>query len=104
MGAAALRGELALVCERSDQRLQACLRGAVAIERGEHRLDLERVSLDRRGDELVLGLEVVVDVPGRDVCLLRDLGQGRALHALLVQEAACARYQALALIAAVVCS
>jgi hypothetical protein len=38
------------------------------------------------GDELVLGLEVVVDVADRHVGALGNLGQRRPVHALLVEE------------------
>ena len=81
----------------ADQRLQPRLRGAVALERVEQRVDVAHVAVDRRLDELVLGLEVVVDVADRDVGRPRDVGDRRLLDALLMDHLARARDEALAL-------
>jgi hypothetical protein len=40
------------------------------------------VAVDRRGDKLVLGLEVVVDVADRDIGGLGDIGDRRLLDTL----------------------
>ena len=51
---------------------------------------------DRRLDELVLGLEVVVDVADRDVGRPRDVGDGCGLDALLMEQLARAGDQTVA--------
>ena len=44
------------------------------------------MGVDRRRDELILGLEVVVDVADRDVGSVGDVRECRPLDALLVQK------------------
>ena len=51
-------------------------------------MDVVRVAGDRRLDELVLGLEVVVDVADRNVGRSRDLGDRRLLDALMMDHLA----------------
>jgi hypothetical protein len=67
------------------------------IEGAQPRADVLGVGVDCRGDELVFGLEVVVDVPDGDLGSLCDVGERRLLDALLVQDLACAADQPLAL-------
>jgi hypothetical protein len=55
------------------------------------------VRVDRRLDQLVLGLEVVVHVSDRNVGRQRDVGEGRAFDPLLVQHPAGGGHQALTL-------
>jgi hypothetical protein len=55
------------------------------------------VGVDRRCDQLVLGLEVVVDVADWDIGCLCDVGERRPLDALLVQNPACGGDEPLAL-------
>jgi hypothetical protein len=69
----------------------------VAIERREHCLDVQRVSVDRCPYEFVLGLEVVVDVADRDLRSLCDVRNRCLLDALLVQHLARASHEALSL-------
>ena len=45
------------------------------------------VRFERRFDQLILGLEVVVDVPQRYIRPRRDIGERRALDPLLVKRA-----------------
>src|SRR5262245_27117919 len=71
---------------RAGEPLEASLRGAMTLEAVEEHSRLPAVAVDHCRDELVLRLEVVVDVPGGDVCALGHLGQRRSLHALLVHE------------------
>src|SRR5262249_38386856 len=52
---------------------------------------------ERRLDQLVLGLEVVVHVPDRDVGRLRDVGERRPPDPLLVQHPAGSGHEPLAL-------
>jgi hypothetical protein len=59
-------------------------------------LDVLDVAVDRRLDELVLRLEVVVDVSDRDVGRPGDVGDRRLLDALLVDHPARPRDQAFA--------
>ena len=88
MRAAVARGEIALLDEHAHERLEAGLGSAVTIERCERPLDVLCVGVDRRSDELVLGLEVVVDVADRDVGCSGDVRERRPLDALLVQNPA----------------
>ena len=69
----------------------------MTIERRERRPDVASMTVDRCGDELVLGLEVVVDVADRHLSGVGDVGQRRGLDALLVENLACARDQPLPL-------
>ena len=94
--AAVAGGQLALVGELAEQRLQPGLRRSVALERVEHCVDVLRVAVDRRLDELVLGLEVVVDVADRDVGRLGDVGDRCLLDALLMDQRARAGDQTVA--------
>src|ERR1017187_8260360 len=55
------------------------------------------IAVDCRGDEFVLGLEVVIDVAGRHVGGLRDIRDGRGLESLAVNRLARAGYQAVSL-------
>ena len=55
------------------------------------------VRLERRFDQLILGLEVVVDVPQRYIRPRRDIGERRALDPLLVERALRALDQSLPL-------
>ena len=57
----------------------------MVLERVEHCVDVVRVAGDRRLDELVLGLEVVVDVADRDVGRPCDVGDRCGLDALLMK-------------------
>ena len=56
----------------------------MAIERREHRLDVVRISVDRRLHEFVLGLEVVVDVAHGHIRRLGDVRERRLLDPLLM--------------------
>ena len=89
-------GELALGGEFADQRLEPRLRRAVALECAKQRLDVLDVAANRRLDELILCLEVVVDVADRDVGFPGDVGDRRLLDSLLVDDRARPRDQALA--------
>ena len=60
----------------------------MALERVEHCLDVVRVAGDRRLDELVLGLEVVIDVANRDIGRPRNVGDRCRLDALLMDQLA----------------
>src|ERR1700730_2484958 len=64
VGTAILRDQVAPVCQLSGERLQSAVRTAMgAVEPGEHRFDVVHMGLDDGGDDLIFGLEVVVDVP-----------------------------------------
>ena len=63
-------------------------------------LDLVGVCGDHRVDEVVLGLEVVVDVADGDIGGIGDIGERRALHPLRVERLTGAVDQPLALTAA----
>jgi hypothetical protein len=52
--AAIARGQLALVRQRADERLEAGPRSAVSLEAGEHRLDVRKVPRDGCGDQVRL--------------------------------------------------
>jgi len=84
--AAVTRDYLAHIGPVSDERLQPCPRRAVALERLDQHRGLRLVAGDDGADELVLGLEVVVDVPERDVGAFGDLGEGRAVDALFMEQ------------------
>ena len=58
----------------------------MSVDEREGRLDLLCVGLDDRRDDVVLGLEVVVDVAGGDVRGTGDVGERGPFDALLVQE------------------
>jgi len=58
----------------------------VALERLDQFCGLLLVAVEDGADELVLGLEVVVDVPDRDVGVFCDLGERGAVDALLVDQ------------------
>ena len=58
------------------------------IDEGQSGRHLFGVRFDDGGNDFVLGLEVVVHISDRDVRHLRDVGQRRALDALLVSGAA----------------
>jgi len=70
----------------------------LAHDHRQHR-EVTVVGIEDGHDEVVLRLEVVVDVPERDVGALRDLGEGRAMHALFVEERPCALDETLSLAA-----
>jgi hypothetical protein len=69
----------------------------VSVELGEHGLDVVGVGVDHGLDELILGLEVVVDVPDRHVGGRGDVRERAGLHALLAEDAAGSVDEALAL-------
>ena len=98
MRAAVLGDDLALGGVTPDEGLQPALRGAVTrVDEREGRLGLLDVGLDDRRDDVVFGLEVVVDVARRHVRGLRDVRQRCPFNALLVQELACGGDQPLPL-------
>jgi hypothetical protein len=68
-----------------------------AADRRERRPGLLDVGLDDGRDDVVLGLEVVVDVADRHVRRLRDVGQRRLLDAVAVEQLGSRRDQALPL-------
>ena len=80
----------------SGQRLEASARRPPSFERGEHGRELAGPRGEHRADELVLGLEVVVDVSGRHIGGFGDLYQRRRLHTLAVHEIAGAGDEAFA--------
>ena len=87
---------LALGGELTHKGLQPSLRGPVmSVDGCERRPDLLYVRLDDRRDDFVFGLEVVVDVAGRDVRRLSDIGERGLFNALLVQELGGGGYQPL---------
>jgi len=94
----ALAYMIALIRDRAQEGLQPRLGTAAAIERREHRLDVLRMSVDRRLHELVLGLEVVVDVAHGHVRRLRDVRERRLLDPLLMEDQARTLDQPLALV------
>ena len=57
-----------------------------AFNLGESGLDVLDVRLDDGSYELVLGLEVVVDVPDRDVGRRRDVSERGPLDTLLIEQ------------------
>jgi len=67
----------------------------MSVDGCERRLDLLCVGLDDRRDDFVLGLEVVVDVAGRDTCGSGDVGERGPFNALFVQELGGSVYQPL---------
>jgi hypothetical protein len=94
--AAVAGGQLALVGERAKQALEPGLRRTAALERVEHCADVVRVAGNRRLDELVLGLEVVLDVADRHVGRPRDVRNRCRLDALLMEQLARAGDQTVA--------
>jgi len=86
-GAAVLGHDLALGGELPHEGLQPALGGPVmSVDEREGRLDLLCVGLDDRRDDVVLGLEVVVDVPGGDVRGLCNVRKRGPLRATAVQK------------------
>jgi hypothetical protein len=79
------------------QALQSRRGARPSIERAKQPPDLLRARVDDRVDQVVAGLEVVVDVAGGDVCCVCDLGERRSLHALVVQQLGRAGHEAFAL-------
>ena len=67
----------------------------LSVDGREGRLDLLCVGLDDRRDDVVFGLEVVVDVAGGNVRGAGDLGERGPFDALLVQELGRSGYQPL---------
>ena len=67
----------------------------MSVDEREGRLDLLSVGLDDRRDDIVFGLEVVVDVAGGDIGGIGDVGERGPFDALLVQELGRGGYQPL---------
>jgi hypothetical protein len=98
MRAPVQRDDLTLICELADEGLQPAPWCAVPpVDRGERRLGLLDVGLDDRGDDVVFGLEVVVDVAHGHVRGLGDVSQRCLFNALLVQQLGCGGDEALPL-------
>ena len=95
--AAGLADQIALAGPLPDDPLQPGLRGAAPVQRRERRPEAVAVRVDRGLDQLVLGLEVVVDVPHRHAGRLGDVGEGCPLDSLLMQHKAGSGDQPLAL-------
>src|SRR5262249_3401428 len=99
LGAAVATYELALFGQHANERLQPRLRRPMLLERGQPVLDLVGVRGDHGLNEVVLGLEVVVDVADGDIRCVCDVGEGRAFHALRMERLTGAVDQALTLAA-----
>ena len=84
-----LRDQLRLLRERREQRLQPVARAVVRrLDPGEHRPGLAQVRFDDRPDEVVLGLEVVVDVAERYAGRGRDVRERGPLDPVGVEHLA----------------
>ena len=95
--AAVLGGQLALVHQGADEPLQPGPRRAAPVQAGEHGPQLAGVRVDRRLDQLILGLEVVVHVPDRNAGGQRDVGERGPLDPLLPEHLAGRGHQPFAL-------
>ena len=92
-GTAKLGGKRTLVRLVPHKRLQSRLRSAMTIERREPCPEIHRVCVDHRPDELVLGLEVVVDVAHRNISCLGDICERCHLDAMLMEQLTGSSYQ-----------
>jgi len=81
-----LGDDVALLAERPEHRLQPSARGAMPLGASKHLAHGISVRLERRFNQLILGLEVVVDVPQRNIRPRRDIGERRAIDPLLVEH------------------
>jgi hypothetical protein len=85
--AAKLRDQAALGGHRGEQRLQPLARRRMAgLDRGELRGYLLGAGVDHGGHDVALRLEVVVHVAHGDAGGLRDVRDGRGLHAVGVEH------------------
>ncbi len=94
-GAAEAGGGLTLIDPAGDERLQPGGRVREGVQAVGEGVELRAVVVHRGFDQLVLGLEVVIDVAERHLGRTGDVAEGGLLHALLMEDLDSRPHQAL---------